>query len=1113
MSLSKLRFKNLSIRRKQMLIIMLTTSIALLLASVALIAFDIVGFRTELVEQAATTAEMVGNNCVASLDFDDPQSAGEILAALRAESSIRAACIYDRTGDLFSMFIRNGDKTIKQLPPAGRQGYQFLGNTLWLFKPIVVNGESVGSVGLAYNLQELYSRILRFAATVVSVLLVSLLVAFIISVRLQELVSSPIRQLAQMTRAVAVDKNYSIRAVRQSRDELGELIDGFNEMLAQIQQRDLELQNARDTLERRVQERTAKLAESLSLLNATLESTTDGILAMDLDGKVTSINSKFAAIWNFPPDVLHRRDSAEMIAFSAQQVTDPDRFLSLAGQLHEVNGRQLLDIFELKDGRFFERYALPQHVNDRRVGAVINWRDITERKRAERALQESQALYHSLVEQLPVGVFRKDVEGRYVFVNSTFCSMKGLSADKFLGKSPIGTKESLSKEMGGEAEAMRIVGPAITHHQEIMRTGRQIIIEEHYTDVQGVEHYRHVVKSPVFGADGAIIGSQGILMDITERKLAEAALRESQALYHSLVEHLPVGVFRKDREGRFVFVNSWFCRLKGVDATEFLNKTPREVRDRLSGKAESLEISHQLSHLGISHHEQILATGRQLETEECYPDSEGHNQYLYVVKSPVFGANGSIIGSQGILMDITARKQAEMALAYERYLLHALLDSAPDRIYFKDLHSRFIRCSKSHARAFNLENPENVIGKTDFDFFKAEHAQSAFEDEQNIIRTGQSLVGAVEHELWNDGRNTWALTNKMPLRDIHGNIIGTLGISKDISELKHAEEEREKLNRQLLEISRQAGMAEVASNVLHNVGNVLNSVNVSATLVADSARKSKVASLAKVVGLLDEHEHDLGAFLAHDSKGRQVHAFLRKLSEHLSQEQEVAIAELESLRKNIEHIKDIVSMQQSYAKMSGLKEMVMVADLVEDSLRMNEGALQRHEVKVVRDYQQVPAINVEKHKVLQILVNLVRNAKYACDDSGKVEKQITIRIRNGSEQVQVSVSDNGIGIPPENLNRIFNHGFTTRKNGHGFGLHSGALAAREMGGTLQAHSEGIGCGATFTLLLPLSPPANETLNDQNFASPKKKIATTPGGRRWRTATGHAQPSTFTRESI
>jgi len=170
---------------------------------------------------------------------------------------------------------------------------------------------------------------------------------------------------------------------------------------------------------------------------------------------------------------------------------------------------------------------------------------------------------------------------------------------------------------------------------------------------------------------------------------------------------------------------------------------------------------------------------------------------------------------------------------------------------------------------------------------------------------------------------------------------------------------------------------------------------------------------------------------------------------------------------NIVHIKQIVSTQQNYAKSFGVTEFLHISELVDDALRMNCGAMTRHQVKVVREFADTPAMIGDRHKILQILINLIRNAQFACNESGNDDKKITVRIANNEGSVKVSVADNGIGIPPENITRIFNHGFTTRKDGHGFGLHSGALTAKEMGGNLSVFSEGQGLGATFTLELPL----------------------------------------------
>jgi len=273
----------------------------------------------------------------------------------------------------------------------------------------------------------------------------------------------------------------------------------------------------------------------------------------------------------------------------------------------------------------------------------------------------------------------------------------------------------------------------------------------------------------------------------------------------------------------------------------------------------------------------------------------------------------------------------------------------------------------------------------------------------------------------------------------------------------------------LIEASRQAGMAEVATGVLHNVGNVLNSVNVSANLVIESVRESKVTGLAKLAALLGEQAGDLGRFVAEDPRGRQIPTYVGALAENLLNERTRVLGELDGLRKHVDHIKEIVVMQQSYAKVSGVIETVPASQLVDDALHLNAGALVRHGVSVCREFEPVADIAVEKHKVLQILVNLIRNAKYALDEGAPARKLLRVRVAPaGPERIRIEVVDNGVGIAPENLTRIFQHGFTTRDHGHGFGLHSGALAAKELGGSLTAHSDGLGAGARFSLELPLA---------------------------------------------
>jgi signal transduction histidine kinase len=296
-----------------------------------------------------------------------------------------------------------------------------------------------------------------------------------------------------------------------------------------------------------------------------------------------------------------------------------------------------------------------------------------------------------------------------------------------------------------------------------------------------------------------------------------------------------------------------------------------------------------------------------------------------------------------------------------------------------------------------------------------------------------------------------------------------VGIDLDVTDRVVAAAREEALQHKLRDASRQAGMADVATSVLHNVGNVLNSVNISASLVTDSLRRSRVQGLERVAALMKEHENDLGSFVTQDQRGRVLPVYLAELSRQLNSDNQGALRELDSLRNNIDHIKDVVTTQQRYAKLGGFTELTNVTELVEQGVRINCHALERHSMKIEREFAEVPGFVVDRHKVLQVLVNLLRNAIDACRDS-RGERVVRIGIEKGGSGVRISVADNGAGITAENMGRIFTHGFTTKKSGHGFGLHSGALAAKEMGGVLRAESAGAGCGATFVLELPLKPP-------------------------------------------
>lgn len=325
-----------------------------------------------------------------------------------------------------------------------------------------------------------------------------------------------------------------------------------------------------------------------------------------------------------------------------------------------------------------------------------------------------------------------------------------------------------------------------------------------------------------------------------------------------------------------------------------------------------------------------------------------------------------------------------------------------------------------------------------------------------------------------DGQTVWIRESGTVLVE-EGYPVAVRGIFHNITRQKQDAEQLDKLNRQLIDTSRNAGMAEVATGVLHNVGNILNSVSVSAALVSDRLRSSEVTDLGRAVGMIRQQNGRLAEFLTTDPKGKLIPDFLGSVTEALANDHAELITEMNSVGQNIEHIKEIVAMQQNYAKLSGVYEWLTVPELVEDALRMNAAAFDRHHIGLVREFDEnTPKVCVDRHKVLQILINLLRNAKHAMDSRSVNEKRLVITIGlAAADRVKIVVRDNGIGIPPDHLNKIFNHGFTTKKGGHGFGLHSGANAAKEMGGSLTARSDGPGKGAEFTLELPTGAPSRK----------------------------------------
>ena len=417
-----------------------------------------------------------------------------------------------------------------------------------------------------------------------------------------------------------------------------------------------------------------------------------------------------------------------------------------------------------------------------------------------------------------------------------------------------------------------------------------------------------------------------------------------------------------------------------------------------------------------------------------------------------------------------AERTAELAKSYEtlrssEYFYHSLVESLPQIIVRKDTDSRFTYANAAFGELVGRP-VEEILGKTEFDLYPPDEAHKYRADDLRVMETRQTLEYESIIERIGQGRR-FLHVKKVPLHDEQGTPLGVQVLFWDMTVFRETEEKLKHAQRELIETSRLAGIAEIATGILHNLGNALNSVNITVNLATDHVRKSRVTALGKVVQLLEEQHGRLAEFFSADARGQQMPGYLAQLSGHLLAERADLLHELEVLQQNVDHIKEIVAAQQSFVRISGIMEAVEAAELVEYGLRISETSLDRHGITVVREFMPAPLVKVERQKVLQILVNLIRNARESTQESGRSDKRVALGVRVSPEgRVQICVTDNGVGIAPENLTQIFAFGFTTKKTGHGFGLHSSALTAKEMGGSLQAQSDGLGQGATFILELP-----------------------------------------------
>lgn len=299
-----------------------------------------------------------------------------------------------------------------------------------------------------------------------------------------------------------------------------------------------------------------------------------------------------------------------------------------------------------------------------------------------------------------------------------------------------------------------------------------------------------------------------------------------------------------------------------------------------------------------------------------------------------------------------------------------------------------------------------------------------------------------------------------------------MNTNRSIEILGERTEQLKQAQQAIIEKAHKAGMADVASGTLHNVGNILNSVKVSAQLIKNKIKNSKINKLKKANDLLRENLHNLDEFILRNPKGKKLLEYYLKLEEVIFEEAGEVSENLNRLNDKIDMIADVVSAQQSYAGISSLTESYPLETVIEDALTLQSGSIGRYGIQVIKNYAALPEVPIQKAKLVHILINLIKNAKESMLETPVENRKLTISTERNEDLARLVIKDTGKGIEAESLKKIFTHGYTTKKDGHGFGLHSCANYMMEMNGNIWAESEGIDKGASFILEFKL--PMNIT---------------------------------------
>ncbi len=707
--------------------------------------------------------------------------------------------------------------------------------------------------------------------------------------------------------------------------------------------------------------------------------------------------------------------------------------------------------------------------------------DVTERRQAEAALRRREQEFKNLAEHSPDLIARFDRSLRHLYISPLILAMTGREPAEFIGKT--------NRELGFDP-ALAIQWDAAI--QQVLATGQEQQLDFCLPSSTGQIQYFEARLAPECAEDGALESVLSVTRNITARKAAEDALRLNEERLNSLLD-LNQKAHSLSEKAIIDLAVEEAVRLtrSEIGYFHFVNEDQQTIRlftwskETLKHCQVAVDDHYPINQAGVWADSARLRRPvihndyQNLPNKKGYP--EGHSHLIRHMSAPVLDNDrvmlivgvGNKIGDYdeadarqlylvaNEVWKIIRRKKVDDELRQSREHYHRLfMDTQAVGLLIDPDSGAIVDANRMAVRyyGYSLEQLQQ-LKISDINILPPEaiarQIQSAIDEGRDCFQFQHRLASG-------EIRDVEVYSGPV---EIDGKTL-LYSIIQDITARNRVTAEREALHRQLVDASRLAGMTEVATGVLHNVGNVLNSVNVSAHLISDGLRASRLVNLGKTVQLL--RESWAASPPDHDNRSQRLLSYLAALAEHLQDEQQQLYAEVQAVTGKIDHIKRIVSRQQTYAISSGVSESIPLPQLLDDALAMN--IADHHTIAIIREYAPLPAQVLDKHKLLQIVTNLIQNAKQALKEQGSRRRRLIARIHPiDTQRLHIEIADNGAGIAPEHLNRVFEFGFTTKPNGHGFGLHISANLAHELGGQLTCRSAGLGQGAAFTLELPCRP--------------------------------------------